>query len=265
MQQESIIIDEQVLRSIINYYAYEPGVRRLKDGLLTILRSFNLRHLMGENIGPFHRLTLDEAKTLLNQRIYSQQKTHEKPQVGLINGLSYNYEGCGSLFPIQISKRFSEKPLVITTTGNFGQSLQESFQVALTAAWNHLDLQNQTSVSKKCQGVHIHSLEYYIHKDGPSAGLAVALAFYSLFTDIPITNELAVTGEIDLYGNVLKVGGIYEKIQGAKLAGIKKVIIPSRNEADLQWIKENEPELLDKTIEVILVENYKEAIAYIFN
>ena len=109
-------------------------------------------------------------------------------------------------------------------------------------------------------GVHVHCPDAAVSKDGPSAGTALTVLLYSLFTDTKIKNDIAITGEINLRGEVLQIGGLEEKLSGAKKAGVKKALIPESNLKDLQKIKRRNPTLLSRDFEVVSVSNINEVL-----
>ena len=139
----------------------------------------------------------------------------------------------------------SEKKLSLEKlTGNQGDVMKESMNCALTLAWNIIpdSVRTQLNENKDGLGLHIHCPESATPKDGPSAGLAITTAIISRITNIPIRNDVAMTGEVDLLGKAHEIGGLYSKLQGAMNAGIKKVLIPKDNEKDLNIIFNKEAE-----------------------
>ena len=146
-------------------------------------------------------------------------------------------------------KTFSEKKLSIEKiTGSLGDVMKESVTCALTVAWNILpqDIKDNINNNKDGIGLHIHCGDSQ-QKDGPSAGLCITTAIISRITNIPIRNEIAMTGEINLLGQAQEIGGLHSKLMGAYNSGIKKVLIPKDNEKDLDLIfkKENEDETIE--------------------
>ena len=130
--------------------------------------------------------------------------------------------------------------------------MKESVEVARTVAWNMLNNDQKKEVINRFdnRGIHIHFPDGSTPKDGPSGGTAITSAIYSLFTNMPINKEVAITGEIDLDGNVTEIGGLDAKLNGAKRAGVKLVLIPEENLDSLEVVKRNNPNLIDNNFNV---------------
>jgi len=171
--------------------------------------------------------------------------------------------GLGGLTIIQVMKTISDKKLSLEKlTGSQGDIMKESMNCALTLAWNIIpdNLKKELNESKDGFGLHIHCPESATPKDGPSAGLAITTAIISRITNIPIKNDVAMTGEVDLLGKAHEIGGLYSKLQGALNAGVKKVLIPKDNEKDLNIIFKKEEEekkisSIKKLDSYLLIEN----------
>jgi ATP-dependent Lon protease len=148
-------------------------------------------------------------------------------------------------------------------TGSQGDVMKESIQCAKTIAWNILPKSIKSKIKKDWDdngswGLHIHTPDTATPKDGPSAGGAITLGIVSRLTGVPIKNTIATTGEIDLNGNIKKIGGLISKILGGYKAGIKTVIIPKENEHDYELIKKEG--LMPKALKVILIDHVKELL-----
>ena len=117
-------------------------------------------------------------------------------------------------------------------------------------------------LKKRPKGLHIHCPEGATPKDGPSAGTAITCAIYSMLTGKKIKNDIAITGEINLQGQVTAIGGLENKIEGAKKAGVKLVLYPKDNEKDIVLIKERNPSLIDDKLTVIAIETIRQALEY---
>ena len=171
----------------------------------------------------------------------------KKPSVGRVNGLYASSEGTGGLTIVEAYKSPSDSRLSLELTGQQGDIMKESMKVAKTVCWNLLpDVMKDEIKSNQSFGIHIHCPETAQPKDGPSAGVAITIAMISLLSGIPVNHEIAVTGEIDLHGNVLAIGGLQHKLEGAKNAGVKLVLCPSDNSEHLDKIlKEDENPICD--------------------
>ena len=148
-------------------------------------------------------------------------------------------------YQIGAMKVFSEKKFSLEKlTGNQGDVMKESMTCAMTLSWNllHQKVKDEINEMKEGFGIHIHCPDGGTPKDGPSAGLAITMAIISRFVNIPVRNDLALTGEVDLIGNAKQIGGLYSKLVGAHTSGIKTVLIPRENENDLDIILKKEAE-----------------------
>jgi ATP-dependent Lon protease len=182
---------------------------------------------------------------LSNMTKITVKKIHEIPKIGLCNGLYATNAGLGGLTIIQVMRINSDKKFTIEKlTGSQGDVMKESMNCAMTLAWNILpdNIKQSINDSKEGFGLHIHCPEAATPKDGPSAGLCITLGIISRLTGIPVRNDLALTGEVDLLGNAHQIGGLYSKLQGAFNAGIKTVLIPRDNQKDLDLIFKREEE-----------------------
>mgnify|MGYP001159475449 CR=1 FL=1 len=149
----------------------------------------------------------------------------------------------------------SDKMLELNLTGKQGDVMKESVNYALKIAFSIIpeELQNkiiEDSNNKKSFGLHVHTPEAAVPKDGPSAGAAITLAIYSVLTGKKVNNKVALTGEIDLCKNVTAIGGVYAKLNGAKRAGITKALIPEENMEDLERLRREGISPEDDTFEV---------------
>ena len=174
--------------------------------------------------------------------------------VGQVTGLAWTEVG-GELLTIEAS-HIDGKGRVIKT-GSLGDVMQESIQAALTVVRSRADSLGIKPNFYEKYDIHIHVPEGATPKDGPSAGGAMAISLISIFTGIPVKADTAMTGEITLRGQILKIGGLKEKLLAAKRGGIKNVIIPKENEADLEEI----PDQITKSLNIIPVEWIDEVIS----
>jgi ATP-dependent Lon protease len=267
-----VFFNEIILTKIINEYTYEAGVRKLNEILYDIIRDINLKKIMEcDNIE--YPIIIDENITKDVLAIKPQitiKKIHDKPSVGLINGLYATNSGLGGLTIIQVMKVNSDKKFSLEKlTGNQGDVMKESMSCAMTLAWNIIpdNIKNSIYESKENWGIHIHCPSAGTPKDGPSGGLAITLGIISRLTNIPIKNTVAMTGEVDLLGNSCEIGGLYSKLAGALNAGVKQVLIPYENKKDLEIIFKKEEEEQKNMIKItkskqnlnsLLLEDYKD-------
>lgn len=240
-----IIFEDDSIEYIIECYTYETGVRKLKEKLYEIIREINLIHMTSDSIQlPFTvtkeyvtQLFIDKAKVRI-------KKISNKPLSGIVNGLYATEAGVGGLTIIQVFRTISDsKELKLEYTGNQGDVMKESIKCARTIAWNIIPTHIKDTIKEDWEtngtwGLHIHCPDTSTPKDGPSAGGAITLAIISNLCNIEVKNTIAMTGEIDLNGNITAIGGVHSKLEGAISAGATLVLLPKENELDYTKIKD---------------------------
>jgi ATP-dependent Lon protease len=242
-----VIFNINILTKIINEYTFEAGVRKLNEILYDIIRDINLKKIVDDN-NIKYPIELDDnylKDFLSNLTKITSKKIQQNPRVGLVNGLYATKTGLGGLTVIQVMQVNSDKKFSLEKlTGSQGDVMKESMNCAMTLAWNIIpdDIKKEISESKEGFGLHIHCPDGGTPKDGPSAGLAITMGIVSRLVKIPIKNDLALTGEVDLIGDAHEIGGLYSKLSGAFDAGIKVVLIPEENRKDLEIILKKEEE-----------------------
>ena len=264
-----LIFEEQELRFIIEHYTNESGVRKLKEVLFEIISSFNLMLLKNNKCYdlPF-KLNIDFIEELLRDRFKISYVTIvSEPKVGIINGLWANSYGNSGIIHIESSFFHSSTFLELKLTGLQGDIMKESMAVAKTLAYNLLSTKEKIAITKeleesKMQGIHIHVPEGATPKDGPSAGAAITLVLYSLLSKRKIRNNIAITGEICLQGNITAIGGLDLKILGGLRAGVTTFYYPKANAKDFKLFYEKYEKNINKT-NFIELENIEQAIAQI--
>jgi ATP-dependent Lon protease len=210
---------------MIRKYTREAGVRELERMLGRLARKMAVRVATGSaEIGPIEPDQLEELLGV--ERFFLEQVRHDLP-AGVSIGLAWTEAG-GDILYIEAMK-MPEPQLMLT--GQLGNVMKESAQAARSYVVGHAE---SLGIEGPIPGVHLHVPAGAIPKDGPSAGVAMATALASLFTNHPIRSDTAMTGEITLSGLVLPVGGIKEKVLAARRAGIKRVILPFENQRDLR-------------------------------
>jgi ATP-dependent Lon protease len=249
-----IDIGDDIVEFLIEEYTHEPGVRKLKELLFEIIGEINLSILKYNNSYEIPiKITKEDIRNnyLKERHEIKLNKIHTTPKIGVINGLWANSLGKGGILPIEVSFFPSSTFLDLKLTGMQGDVMKESMIVAKTLAWNLFVAYNQEKVSDlvktmettKLQGIHIHVPEGATPKDGPSAGTAITVAIYSLLSQKKIMNDVAITGEICLQGNITEIGGLDLKLLGGIKAGVKTFVFPSQNKRHFQDFisKYNEP------------------------
>jgi ATP-dependent proteinase. Serine peptidase. MEROPS family S16 len=226
-KEGEVIFQEEALLEVIRGYTRESGVRNLQRQLGTILRKLALKKLRGEK--PPFEVKAQDVKGFLGvpKRFTDKEDT---PMVGLAIGLAWTEVG-GEIMLIEAT-RFKGKGNLILT-GSLGDVMKESAQAAMSYIKSKAEDYGINPEEFSNWDVHIHVPEGAVPKDGPSAGITIATALLSLFTDIPVRSDIAMTGEVTLRGRVLPVGGLKEKILAAKRAGIYEVILPEKNREEV--------------------------------
>ena len=244
---ENIVeITDDVIEFIIINYTLEPGVRKLKELFFDLFGEINLNILkLSNKIDIPIKITKHnlENEYLIKYKKIIEKKMHSNPEIGIINGLWANSLSMGGIIPIETMFFPSSNFLELKLTGLQGDVMKESMNIAKTLAWNLTDSKIKNEWIKKTeetkeQGIHIHCPDGSISKDGPSAGTAITVAIYSLLNKKPIKNDIAITGEICLSGEITAIGGLEYKIIGGIRAGIKTFLYPKENNKDFnEWKK----------------------------
>ena len=267
---------DDVLQFIIDNYTYEGGVRRLKESVHEIMREINLRSLNGsklKNKKVHYPVTVDidmvKDDIFSKRHIYNHMLIHDKPKVGLVNGLWASENGVGGITPVEAFTIPTEAKLTLELTGLQGDVMKESMKVAKTIAWNVIPERFKEKLSKSWTkfgntGIHIHCPDGATPKDGPSAGGAITTCIISLLMGIPVNNKIAMTGEINLQGKITAIGGLEEKLHGSKKAGVELVLCPKENERDLNKIISGKNSPIDSNFKVIMIETIWDILGYAF-
>lgn len=255
---DKILIDDNVILTIIRNYTKEAGVRELERQLSSIIRK-TVTQIVTNNIKieKINILEKDLEKYLGKPKFMSFNKL-EEASVGIVNGLAYTYYG-GDTLPIEVTYFKGSGNLILT--GCLGDVMKESAKIALSYIKANSKLFGIDYEKINKSDIHIHVPEGAVPKDGPSAGITLTTALISAFTNMKVESTIAMTGEITLRGKVLPIGGLKEKSIGAFRNGIKKIIIPKDNLRDLDEI----PEDIKEKIDYIPVINYKEVYKLISN
>jgi len=226
------------VRFLVDGYTREAGVRNLEREISSICRKL-ARKVLKEKIkakDAVLEITPESVSELLGQPRYRTQKREQDPEIGAAVGLAWTQVG-GELLTTEVTLMRGKG--VLTLTGQLGDVMQESARAALSFVRSKADELGIDPEVFATQDVHLHVPEGAIPKDGPSAGITLAIALISAFTKIPVRVDVAMTGEITLRGRVLPVGGVKEKVLAAYRAGIRDVILPDENEKDLEEIPED--------------------------
>jgi ATP-dependent Lon protease len=238
LKPSQIEFADPALAAIVEEYTREAGVRNLERQIGTVCRKVAREVAEGKGKGKV-RVSAKRARELLGRRrVFAEQRRRTKDP-GVATGLAWTPTGGDVLFIEATSMPGSGK---LTITGQLGDVMKESAQAALSYVrghWGELaaDLGEEWFAK---HDIHIHVPAGAVPKDGPSAGVAMAVALASLISGRPVRNDVAMTGEVTLTGQVLPIGGLKEKSLAAQRAGIKRVLVPERNEGDVAEIPEHE-------------------------
>lgn len=265
LKPEQIEFKDDGLKTIIEYYTREAGVRSLEREIGSICRKIARRVVQEhgtdkiEGDGKPFNFIVDTAavKKLLGPTKFRPQTLAERSEIGLVNGLAVTEVGGDVL---QVEATLVEGNGKVTLTGKLGDVMQESAQAAITYIRSRAAELGIGADMHKSHDLHIHVPEGAIPKDGPSAGITLATAMASVFTRIPVHREVAMTGEITLRGKVLPIGGVKEKLLAAHRAGITTIILPKENGKDLaevpadvlQEIQVNLAETMEEVLQIAL-------------
>ncbi len=225
----------EAIRGLIRYYTREAGVRGLEREIAKICRKVVKENVVSDQARD-GKITLEALAVYSGVRKYDYGKAEEQNVVGQVNGLAWTSVG-GELLTIESSAVEGKGKTI--KTGSLGDVMQESIQAAFTVVRSRAKALGLDANFHEKFDLHIHVPEVATPKDGPSAGIGMCTALVSVLTDIPVKSDVAMTGEITLRGQVLKIGGLKEKLLAAHRGNIKTVLIPADNERDLADIPDN--------------------------
>ena len=234
LNKSQFSLPKVVLREIIDGYAREAGVRSLENNLKKLMRK-SARKIVEEEI-ELVKISKDELPEMLGRKTFAEETRYKKPKVGVITGLAYTSVGGATLF---IESSFVEaKNPGFKQTGQLGDVMIESTEIAYTFIRSKGITDEKIKTFFKENFVHMHVPAGATPKDGPSAGITMACALYSLVTQEPIITNIAMTGELTLTGLVMPIGGVKEKTIAARRAGITQLIFPAENQKDFEELDE---------------------------
>jgi ATP-dependent Lon protease len=249
---EDFVVPEKAIQDLIRYYTREAGVRSLERELGNLARK-TVRDLAREDVKS---ITIDDERLAKYAGIqkYRYGETDEEDQVGIVTGLAWTEFG-GEILTIEAVKMPGKGRMSIT--GNLKDVMKESIAAANSYVRSRSTKFGIKPPAFEKTDVHVHVPEGATPKDGPSAGVAMAIAIISVLTGIPIRKDIAMTGEVTLRGRVLPIGGLKEKLLAALRSGIKTVLIPQENEKDLADV----PQTVKDALEIVPISTVDQAIA----
>ena len=243
-------LSEEVLTSIIKNYTKESGVRDLERNISKIIRKVTTFSIKEEKRINDIVITLDNLKNYLGKEKYNYKLFYNN-QVGIVNGLSCTSYG-GDILPIEVNYYKGKGKLILT--GSLGNVIKESAMIALSyikANYKKFNIRYDDLINND---IHIHIPSGSVIKEGPSAGVALTTSLISAFSNLKIKSDIAMTGEITLRGNILAVGGIKDKVNGAIMNNITKMFVPYDNLKDIDDLPDN----IKNKLKYIPVRNYLE-------
>ena len=264
LEDKHVEFSESAIRKIISEYTREAGVRNLEREIASILRKLAKEIVVKEsNKGKgkkklTHTITDEMVEGYLKTPRFRYQRHTKGSKVGSVTGLAWTSTG-GELLSVDVTIMNGAGKLNLT--GQLGNVMKESAQAALSylrASAKKLGLNPDFFKGKE---IHIHLPEGAIPKDGPSAGIAMAMAMLSAISEKPASNDVAMTGEITLTGSILAIGGLTEKLLAAKRNNIKTVLIPKENEIDLKEVSDK----VKSGLNIVSIERVEQAIPYLFD
>lgn len=255
LNSEQADISDDAIRAIISGYTRESGVRSLEREIGKVLRKCARR--IYENKDEKLFITEANLEEYLGKLRYLKDSVNKEDEIGIVRGLAYTSVG-GDTLEIEVNTMPGRGE--VTLTGKLGDVMKESAMAGLSYVRSIAEKYGIKAEYFKSHDFHIHVPEGAVPKDGPSAGITMATALLSAVTKSPVRFDVAMTGEITLRGRVLPIGGLKEKLLAAKLAGVKKVMVPFENEKD---VSELDAEITDD-LKIVFVKSMDDVIPEVF-
>ena len=251
LADSNVTVTEAAIRTIINDYTRESGVRNLEREISNVCRK--VARQVVETGKAETAIDVPEVRQLLGKRRYHYDKVEGVNEIGVTTGMAWTIVGGDTLF-IETTVVPGNGKLVLT--GQLGEVMQESAKAGISYIRSRAKELGINENFYKENDIHIHIPEGATPKDGPSAGVTMCTSVISALTSTPVHKDVSMTGEITLRGKVLPVGGIREKVLAAHRAGIKKILLPKENESDIDEIPEN----VRKQLTFVLLETVDDAL-----
>ena len=257
LKDNQVTFDDDALQFLIDYYTREAGVRELERQISTLCRKAVVEFLKTTNLNHIH-ITVDKVKSYLGTYKYEYSKKEKSSQVGVVTGLAYTEFG-GDILPIEVTYFKGKGELVIT--GNLGNVMKESATIAIDYVKANAEKYGIDPKFFEEHGIHIHVPEGAVPKDGPSAGIALTIAVISSLTNTKVKSNVGMTGEVNLRGQALAIGGLKEKSLAALRSGLKTIIIPKDNEKDIFDL----PHEVKSKLDIILMNQVDDALKIVLD
>jgi ATP-dependent Lon protease len=253
LKGKSFSITEKALRDLINYYTRESGVRNLEREIGSLCRKVARQKVAKK--GNNYKITPTSLEKYLGKKKFRYDIIEGESEIGVVTGMAWTQVGGDTLF-IETAKVPGTGKIQLT--GQLGDVMQESAKAAITYIRSIADTYQLEEDFYKKYDIHVHVPEGAVPKDGPSAGVTMFTSVISALTEIPVRKDVAMTGEITLRGKVLAVGGIKEKVLAAHRAGIRTILLPKDNEADIDEIPAN----VRRQLHFVLLDRAQQALDY---
>jgi len=252
------VFTPEAIHKIIREYTREAGLRNLKRQIASICRKIARETLRDRHQTASNIITPEKVEGFLGPRKFYFEVAEAKERIGVATGLAWTEAG-GQIIFIEAAKMKGKGNLILT--GSLGDVMKESAHAAMSYIRSHAPSLNIPDNMFETHDIHIHVPAGAIPKDGPSAGLTIAVALISLITGRSCKRNVALTGELTLSGRILPVGGVKEKVLAAHRAGVISVVFPAKNEADIQDI----PEDIKKDLKIIVIDELEEIVDVVLN
>lgn len=255
LTEETFQIPDDGVRQLIRLYTREAGVRTLERKLATLMRKVARELVEGKKETSY--IDEESVQTYLGPPLYRRDQQEKKDRIGVATGVAYTDTG-GDILDVEVAVIPGSGKLILT--GHLGDVMKESAKAALTYARSRQEELDLLAQFHEKRDVHIHVPQGAIPKDGPSAGITIAVALISALSGKGVPATIAMSGEITLRGNIMSVGGIKTKVLAAHRHGIRRVILPEENEPQLEEV----PEYIRQDMEFILVQHMDEVMGTLF-
>ncbi|WP_312811135.1 endopeptidase La [Sedimentibacter sp.] len=253
LKETQVSISQNAITEIIERYTRESGVRNLERSIGSLIRKAAVQIV--ENKKKTVTINNGNLKKYLGIPKYDYDLAYEEDQVGVVTGLAWTKVGGETLF-IEVNTMKGDGKLQLT--GKLGDVMKESAMAAISYIKANADKFKIDYSKFKETDIHIHVPEGAIPKDGPSAGITMATAVISALTDVPVRKDVAMTGEITITGRVLPIGGLKEKLLAAKRAGIKRVVLSTKNKPDVSKIDSK----IIRSMEIVYADKIEDVVKY---
>jgi len=245
-------ITEEAVEELIEHYTREAGVRSLERTVASVIRGVAVKVAEGDTSERVIK-TEDDLREFLGAIKYTSEVAERTEETGVATGLAWTSVG-GEILFIEVTRMFGSGKMQLT--GQLGEVMKESAHAALSYVRTNAEKYGIPKDFLEKSDVHVHIPAGAMPKDGPSAGITMFTAIVSLLTGIRVRHDVAMTGEISLRGRVLPIGGLKEKTLAAHRAGVKRVILPERNKADLEEV----PKEIRDELEFVFVHKLDEVL-----